>query len=154
MALPVLASDAEREACAARLRDAATEGRLEIAELDERLDAAYRARTQLDLARLVADLPSPPAVRTRTPGLRWAAPAARRLVAFGAAANVTLLGLWMADVGPMRDPVIFGITDFALPWPLIPLAACAGAIAAAAWRAQPGSERNRSSFKAAATESR
>jgi hypothetical protein len=51
------------------------------------------------------------------------------------AANATLLGLWMADVGAMRHVVIFGITEFDLPWLAIPLAAC-GAIAAAARRRQ------------------
>lgn len=134
MGEPLLASDAEREACASRLRDAATEGRLDVLELEQRLGAAYRARTQLELADLTADLPQPPATRERMLGLRRRAPVGwRGLVAFGAAANATLLGLWMADVGAMRDPVILGITQFELPWPLIPLAA-SSAIAAAAWR--------------------
>ncbi len=133
----MLASDAEREACASRLRDAAVEGRLDIVELEKRLAAAYRARTRLDLAGLTADLPQPPTMRERTLRLhRRRAPAVlrRRLVAFAAAANATLLGLWMADVGAMRDPAIFGMTQFDLPWPLIPLAALSSAIAAAARR--------------------
>jgi len=51
------ASDADREAVTVRLRDAASEGRLEPDELEERVDAALRARTYGELSRLVADLP-------------------------------------------------------------------------------------------------
>jgi len=54
---PILASEAEREACAARLRHAAAEGRLDLTELDERLEITYSARTRRDLAQLTADLP-------------------------------------------------------------------------------------------------
>lgn len=135
MPRPALASDAEREACVARLRDAAAEGRLDVIELDERIGVAYRARTRLELATLTADLPQPPATRERRSGLRRRKAGSRRgLVACGAAANVTLLSLWMADVGAMRDPVILGITQFDVPWPVIPLAAWCSALAATAWR--------------------
>jgi hypothetical protein len=51
------ASDAERDAVAERLRQAAAEGRLDTEELEERLDVALRARTYGELRRLVADLP-------------------------------------------------------------------------------------------------
>jgi hypothetical protein len=54
-----LASDAEREAVVARLRDAAGEGRLTVEELAERIDAAYAARTRAELEPLTADLPVP-----------------------------------------------------------------------------------------------
>lgn len=50
-------SDAERESTAETLRDACAAGRLDPAELDERLTAAYAARTRGDLADLLADLP-------------------------------------------------------------------------------------------------
>lgn len=53
------ASDADREGTADALRDHATAGRLDPDELDERLGAAYAARTVEDLAGLVADLPVP-----------------------------------------------------------------------------------------------
>ena len=53
-------SDAERERVAARLRDAAAEGRLTLAEADERQAMAYAARIRDDLAPLTADLPPPP----------------------------------------------------------------------------------------------
>ena len=57
------ASDAEREAVVARLRDAAGEGRLTVEELAERVDAAYAAGTREELEPLTADLPAaaPPA---------------------------------------------------------------------------------------------
>jgi hypothetical protein len=54
------ASDAEREAAVARLRRAAAEGRLTVEELDERSEQAYAARTQAELAALLADLPRAP----------------------------------------------------------------------------------------------
>lgn len=55
------ASDAEREAVVTRLRDAASEGRLTVEELAERIDAAYAARTRAELEPLTADLPAGPA---------------------------------------------------------------------------------------------
>ena len=63
------ASDADREAVAERLHQAAVEGRLEPEELEERLHAALRARTYGELRRLHSDLPA----RQR----RTAVPAAR-----------------------------------------------------------------------------
>ena len=53
------ASDAERERTADQLRHAAGEGRLTVEELDERLNAAYAARTRGELDRLVAMSPCP-----------------------------------------------------------------------------------------------
>ena len=74
------ASDADREAAADRLRTAATEGRLDPYELDERLTAAYSARWCSELEQLTVDVtppppPAPPAApvfvrpQTRTNGL-------------------------------------------------------------------------------------
>ncbi|WP_205471351.1 DUF1707 domain-containing protein [Nocardioides sp. SYSU D00038] len=51
-------SDADRHQVAEVLRDAAGEGRLDLDELDQRLEAAYAAKVYADLAPLVADLPS------------------------------------------------------------------------------------------------
>lgn len=53
-------SDADREQVAERLRTAAGEGRIDADELDERLGAAYTAKTFADLAPLVEDLPGTP----------------------------------------------------------------------------------------------
>ncbi|MDT0202219.1 DUF1707 domain-containing protein [Nocardioides sp. AE5] len=51
-------SDADRHNVAEVLREAAGEGRLDLAELDERLEAAYAAKTYGDLVPLTADLPA------------------------------------------------------------------------------------------------
>jgi hypothetical protein len=60
------ASDADRERVAEILRDALAEGRLDMAEFEERLDATYQARTYGELAPITRDLPvpgaAPPAV--------------------------------------------------------------------------------------------
>ncbi|OYV61368.1 MAG: hypothetical protein B7Z69_01180 [Actinobacteria bacterium 21-73-9] len=52
-------SDHERESVASRLRDAAAEGRLDVAEFGQRLDALFRAKTHGEAAGLTADLPTP-----------------------------------------------------------------------------------------------
>ncbi len=51
------ASDAEREAAAARLRAHHADGRLDTAELQERIDRCYKAKTLGELKQLLADLP-------------------------------------------------------------------------------------------------
>ena len=53
----VRASHDEREAVVRRLRDAAAEGRIDLDELDARLEQALKSRTQGELAALTADLP-------------------------------------------------------------------------------------------------
>ncbi|MFF3379654.1 DUF1707 domain-containing protein [Streptomyces sp. NPDC002680] len=61
--LPELrASDADRERVAEVLRDALAEGRLDMAEFEERLDATYQARTYGELTPITRDLPGGPAV--------------------------------------------------------------------------------------------
>ena len=63
-------ADADRELVAGRLQSAHAEGRLELAEFDERVRQAWAARTYGELDRLTADLPSgglaPRAVTPRT----------------------------------------------------------------------------------------
>jgi hypothetical protein len=59
--LPELrASDADRERVAEILRDALAEGRLDMEEFEERLDATYKARTYGELTPITRDLPSAP----------------------------------------------------------------------------------------------
>jgi hypothetical protein len=66
--LPALrASDADRERVADVLRDAAGDGRLDLDELDERLHAAYAARTHAELVPLTADLAAPDAAGAAVP---------------------------------------------------------------------------------------
>ena len=74
-------SDADRHRVAELLREAAGEGRLDIDELDERLESAYAAKTYGDLVPLTADLPlgaqhhpladAPPAGPPGVPALRY-----------------------------------------------------------------------------------
>lgn len=59
---PVRASDAERDQAAEVVRAAFAEGRLTRAELDERLAAAYSAKSRADLLGLTGDLPGADAV--------------------------------------------------------------------------------------------
>ena len=67
-AVPELrASDADRERVAEVLRDALAEGRLDMEEFEERLEATYKARTYGELTPITRDLPvgqvaPPPAV--------------------------------------------------------------------------------------------
>ena len=53
------AADADRERTGERLRAAHTEGRLDIAEFQERLERCYEAKTVGELGELVRDLPRP-----------------------------------------------------------------------------------------------
>ena len=87
------ASDADRERVAEVLRDALAEGRLDMAEFEERLEATYKARTYGELAPITRDLPGRAGVR-----------AAGRLVAEGAGA--TGRGLGGPDRGRRRLVVV------------------------------------------------
>jgi Domain of unknown function (DUF4190)/Domain of unknown function (DUF1707) len=93
------ASDADREAAGERLRVAAHEGRLDPAELDERLTAAYAARWCSELKALTADVTPPappPAPPARPTFVRASAPTN------GLAIASLVLGLfwiwWMGSV--------------------------------------------------------
>jgi Domain of unknown function (DUF1707) len=61
------ASDADRDAIVERLRKAAGEGRIDAEELEERVDAALRARTYGELEWLTADLPRTDVARRHRP---------------------------------------------------------------------------------------
>jgi hypothetical protein len=64
------AGNDDREKVVARLNTAFAEGRLDVGELDERVAAAYAARTMGELVPLTADLPaqySPPPVPAPRP---------------------------------------------------------------------------------------
>lgn len=66
-------SDADRHKVAEILREAAGEGRLDMEELDERLEATYGAKVYADLVPLLADLPAQhdvPMLRPQTAPMR------------------------------------------------------------------------------------
>ena len=82
------ASDAERESAVSQLREHGATGRLDIAELEQRIGAAYEARTHGELEALLHDLPgTPPAVTPVGRGQRveWAP---------FAAVSVMLVAIW------------------------------------------------------------
>jgi uncharacterized protein DUF1707 len=58
---PLRVSDQQRERAAQELREHFASGRITEEELDERVQAAYQARTEQELAGLLADLPKLPA---------------------------------------------------------------------------------------------
>lgn len=68
-------SDEERHRVAEVLRQAAGEGRLDLDELDERLQAAYDAKTYGDLVPITADLPVAGAPPAPAPAARPSVPA-------------------------------------------------------------------------------
>ena len=86
-------SDADRHAVAELLREAAGEGRLTLEELDERLEATYRAKTYADLVPLTADLPrgAPPAVTAPVGGTL---PSLRHDSSLAIMSGTTRKGLW------------------------------------------------------------
>src|SRR5215217_8789738 len=61
------ASDADRESIVAQLREHGAAGRLDVDELEQRIGAAYAARTHGELAALLADLPAKRATRAVAP---------------------------------------------------------------------------------------
>jgi hypothetical protein len=84
------AADADREAMAERLRIAAGEGRIDLAELDDRLERAYAARTYGQLRVLVADLPAQSVSVPRQDAL----PEPETLVLKTTAPNIKQSGRW------------------------------------------------------------
>jgi hypothetical protein len=100
------ASDADRDAAAAVINNALAEGRLSADEHSQRLDAIYAAKTQAELAPLLADLPGQQAMApvTATSGQLARSRRGGRIIAiFGGA---TRKGSWHAD------PVIDVLTVF------------------------------------------
>ena len=94
-------SDADRHKVAEVLRDAAGEGRLELDELDERLEATYAAKVYADLVPIVVDLPGNGlALPTAATPVRQPAPgsAARHESSFAIMGGQDRKGVW--EVGP------------------------------------------------------
>jgi hypothetical protein len=112
------AGNEDREKVVAHLNTAFAEGRLDVSELDERVAAAYRAKTMGELVPLTADLPAQYAaspVRRPAPqpparpaehheGARWAP------VGGGLAIFLVNVLIWAA--------VSVGTGDFIYFWPI------------------------------------
>jgi Domain of unknown function (DUF1707) len=86
-------SDAEREAVAERLRQAAAEGRLDTDELGDRVEKAYSAQTADQLEPLTADLPSP----APAPLTIWRDDNVRRRLLALFTANPICIAVWAAS---------------------------------------------------------
>lgn len=94
--------DVERHQVAELLREAAGEGRLDVDELEERLEATYAAKTYADLVPITVDLPShphpraaaarPPVARTES-GLVVAGP--ERETHYAVMSGVNRKGVWV-----------------------------------------------------------
>jgi hypothetical protein len=93
----IRAADADREHMAGLLGTAYAEGRLTKDEYDDRLDAAWSARTYADLNQLVTDLP----VRAPVPVDTGAATVAPVAKANGLAVASLLFGFAQFLVGPV-----------------------------------------------------
>ena len=92
----VRASDAEREQVSRQLGEHAAAGRLTPEELDERLDAAYAARTHAELDRLLEDLPGPPAPRVPIAPAKVARARLAHRAGVAAIACLVCVGIWLA----------------------------------------------------------
>jgi hypothetical protein len=102
-------SDAERAAVADRLRRAHDEGRLDLIEFDERVQAVWAARTRGELARVAADLPAP-APEPRRPGVFSATP--------GGTAMRVLTTVWLGMLAV--NLAIWGVLTLTLDVPIYP----------------------------------
>jgi hypothetical protein len=92
-------SDSERHQVAEILREAAGEGRLDIDELDQRLEATYAARTYADLVPITLDLPGHPYQRP-VPAMPRAAspevvPGPERESHFAILSGLSRKGVWV-----------------------------------------------------------
>jgi hypothetical protein len=123
------AADADRHKIAAQLKSALDEGRLSLAEYDDRVRLAYAARTYGDLVGLINDLPQPGLSAEEVNGRRAAEErrAARKLptallvlwTIYGAIAAINLV-VWFLVVVTVEADIY--------PWPiwlLVPGAALA-----------------------------
>jgi hypothetical protein len=105
------ASDSEREQIATILRAAMGEGRLNLADGEERITAAYAATYRDELDPLTADLPhrGRHALAETPEAKAYARRAIRRHGTFVFVVAVVLVGLWLAS-------------EASFFWPVIPLA--------------------------------
>jgi hypothetical protein len=107
----VRVSDLDRERLAVELRDHATDGRLEMDELEQRLELVYAARTRGELEALARDLPTRDLVaRQAHPQRRHhARRELREHAAVFVAVNLLLIVVWAAS----------GAGYFWPAWPLL-----------------------------------
>jgi hypothetical protein len=132
------AADADRVAAAERIRTALNEGRLDLAEYDERVRRAYAAKTYAELDELLADLPvavpgasvvAPAGAGTSLPimepaGAPMARPEATRrwlMATWGhyLQVNALVIGIWLAICLMSGGFHYFWPGWVALPWGVV-----------------------------------
>jgi hypothetical protein len=113
----IRASDGERESAVVALREHGAQGRLDVDELEQRVGAAYAARTRGELADLLADLPGAAAARART-GAQRHRPHDNSGGEWGSFLGLAaiLIGIWALAGGGYFWPA------WVLVWWLVPLA--------------------------------
>ncbi|MCF6509686.1 DUF1707 domain-containing protein [Blastococcus sp. MG754426] len=149
MAEPHLrAADSDRAAVASTLGRAMSEGRLTVAEYDDRLARAYAARTFGELAELTADLPAAPPrpapVRSGHPAPVCGGRGYGRLqqVHWGSWAStaVIVLMVWAVSSLASRELLYFWPFWVIVPWGAVLLL---GRIAGGGRGTRPGGGRDR-----------
>ena len=128
---PVRASDSERERASRALRRHYAAGRLELDELERRVEAASRAPTRADLARLFSDLPKQRGAHAWRAFLRFNRIVLRVHAAGFAVVNGGLIGLW----------ALVGGGEFWPAWSLVPGAGLLGWHAGATYLISPKRRR-------------
>jgi hypothetical protein len=133
------ASDADRDAVVAVLRDAYAAGRLTLEEFGERTSAAYAGKTWGELRELTADLPEQPLLGADVPGHAGlpADPGGQRLP--GQPAPTGLPSRPAVPPNPMSPPgaprrrprPVGAVMPFVMVWFLIVLATRSTAVVAA-----------------------
>ena len=106
-------SDDDRHKVAEVLRTAAGEGRIDLSELDERLEATYAAKTYGDLVPITADLPVAgqqqivaPVPQSRSPLL----PATSHATSFSIMGDCSRRGVWEVPAKHNAFTLMGGIT--------------------------------------------
>jgi hypothetical protein len=94
-------SDEDRHKVAEVLRQAAGEGRIDLDELDERLEATFRAKTYGELVPITVDLPvaGDPAPRPSPPPTVPVGPVARHGSAVAVMSETRRTGRWLVEDG-------------------------------------------------------
>jgi hypothetical protein len=88
-------SDADRHQVAELLREAAGEGRIDLDELDERLEATFAAKTYADLVPITVDLPVQPASQSAPPARRTTPAATTYETSLGLLGSASRKGAWL-----------------------------------------------------------
>jgi hypothetical protein len=152
------AADADRQQVAEHLRVALAEGRLDLAEYDERLQGAYAAKTYADLDRLLADLPNAAPVVPAAPAPPPAAPVAadNRVTSawlghvWGPWARTlaVLTVIWLIGSLISGEPVAYWPVWILAPWAVVLLMRTGGGLAKGEPREHAAAEEHRRRLRA------